>query len=248
MIHPPCSLILWGEMSYIENTDGTVTSTVGSTSRVVIHDAQLLMRAGLRALLEQDPTLTVVGETERLSDLAATADALEPDVVVMDLGDEPTAALTVLHDVALVRRHRVLMMAPFRSQEVLYAAVRAGASGFVLKSDEAHDVVRAARAVALGHAALSQPLLDTLFGDIAATQRGVRPEDRRLESLSRRELDVLRLLGVGMNNAEIGTRLSIGEATVKTHVSNVVRKIGGRDRVHAVVIAHQAGLVDWSNG
>jgi DNA-binding NarL/FixJ family response regulator len=193
-------------------------------------------------ILEERPDLELVGEAADGREAVELARQLDPDVILMDVrmptldGVEATRRI-----VESSSRARVLVLTTFDLDEYVYAAVRAGASGFLLKDVQPEQLVDAIRVVAAGN---------TLFGP-AATRRLVErfaqhPDaaaSRRLEGLTERELEILRLLGEGLSNSELAQRLYLGETTVKTHVSAILRKLGVRDRVQAVIAAYDAGLV-----
>jgi DNA-binding NarL/FixJ family response regulator len=208
--------------------------------RVVIADDQAMMRAGFRMILEAQPDIEVVGEAGDGIEAIEVAQRTAPDVVLMDI------RMPRLDGVEATRRlagQKVVILTTFGLDEYIVDTLRAGASGFLLKDAPPEELVRAVRAVAAGDALLSpavtRPLLERLVPRLDAPQRPAPPE---LHELTERELEVLRLLAQGLSNKEIAGRLIVGEATVKTHVSHVLMKLGLRDRVQAVVYAHEAGL------
>lgn len=210
--------------------------------RVVVADDQPLVRSGFRMILDERPDIELVGEAGDGREAIELARRLDPDVVLMDVrmpvldGVEATRRLVDANS-----RARILVLTTFDVDEYVYAAVRAGASGFLLKDVEPVELVDAIRVVAAGN---------SLFGP-AATRRLVerfgtqaRPaESDALERLTDREREILELVACGLSNAEIAQRLFLGETTVKTHVSSMLRKLGVRDRVQAVIAAYDAGLV-----
>jgi DNA-binding NarL/FixJ family response regulator len=210
--------------------------------RVLVADDQPLVRSGFRMVIEERPDLELVGEAADGAQALELTKQLDPDVILMDVrmpnldGVEATRRL-----VAAGSRARILVLTTFDVDEYVFAAVRAGASGFLLKDVEPAELVDAIRVVAAGN---------SLFGP-AATERLVtrfarEPEPaaaRALGDLTDREREILRLLASGLSNAELATRLHLSETTVKTHVSAVLRKLGVRDRVQAVIAAYEAGLV-----
>jgi DNA-binding NarL/FixJ family response regulator len=210
--------------------------------RVVIADDQPLVRSGFRMILDERPDLELVGEAENGEQAIELARSLDPDVILMDVrmpgldGVEATRRL-----VEEGTRARILVLTTFDVDEYVYAAVVAGASGFLLKDVEPEQLVDAIRVVAAGN---------SLFGP-AATQRlverfaagGGPSEPRSLDALTEREREILVLIASGLSNAELAQRLHLSETTVKTHVSAVLRKLGVRDRVQAVIAAYDAGLV-----
>ena len=210
--------------------------------KLLIADDQPLMRAGFRAVLEATGEMEVVGEVEDGEQAIAAARSLAPDVVLMDI------RMPRLDGIEATRRlpdQRVLILTTFGLDDYIVEALRAGASGFITKDVPADELVRAVKAVAAGDALLSpsvtRQLLDRVGRRLPAAI-DARPET--LAELTEREREVLELLARGMSNAEIAKALVVGEATVKTHVSNVLMKLGLRDRVQAVVLAYEIGLVE----
>jgi DNA-binding NarL/FixJ family response regulator len=209
--------------------------------RLLIADDQPLMRAGFRAVLEATGEMEVVGEAGDGVQAVAAARATRPDVVLMDI------RMPNLDGIEAIRQlptHRVLVLTTFGLDEYIVEALRAGASGFITKDVPADELVRAVRVVAAGEAlltpAITRQLLDRVARRLPAPV-GQTPE--ALSELTDREREVLELLARGMSNAEIADALVVGEATVKTHVSNVLMKLGLRDRVQAVVLAYELGVV-----
>jgi DNA-binding NarL/FixJ family response regulator len=213
--------------------------------RVLVCDDQALVRSGFRMILEAREDLDVVGEAEDgLQALELTWRHL-PDVVLMDVrmprldGVEATRRL-----VAAGAEARVLILTTFDLDEYVFEALRAGASGFLLKDVQPAQLADAVRVVARGEALLAPTVTRRLLDRFAQALPG-RPEEPppELSSLSDREREVLSLLAQGLSNAELADRLFLSETTVKTHVSSILRKLGLRDRVQAVVLAYQAGLI-----
>jgi DNA-binding NarL/FixJ family response regulator len=213
--------------------------------RVLIADDQALVRSGFRMILEARDDLEVVGEAENGERAIGLARELEPDVVLMDV------RMPVLDGVEATRRlleagssARVIILTTFDLDEYVFEALRAGASGFLLKDVQPAQLVEAIRVVASGEALLApsvtRRLLDRFAASLEASERKPPPE---LDSLTPRELEILRLVAGGLSNAEIARKLVLSETTVKTHVSSVLRKLRLRDRVQAVVLAYEAGLV-----
>jgi DNA-binding NarL/FixJ family response regulator len=212
-----------------------------SRLRVVIADDQPMMRAGFKAVLEATGDIDVVAEAGTGEEAVRAARAHQPDVVLMDIrmpemdGIEATRQLP---------RQRVLILTTFGLDEYIIDALRAGASGFLLKDAPTAEVVAAVRAVAGGDAVLSaavtRQLLDQVGRRLPAAVSRV-PED--LAALTEREREVLRLLAAGLSNAEVAEALVVSEATVKTHVSHLLSKLGLRDRVQAVIYAYETGLI-----
>jgi DNA-binding NarL/FixJ family response regulator len=212
--------------------------------RVLVADDQALVRAGFRAILEAQEDLEVVGEAADGGDAVTIARAVRPDVVLMDVrmpgvdGIEATRRLVRDGDAP-----RVLMLTTFDLDEYVYEAMKAGASGFLLKDAPRDQLVGAVRTVAAGDALLAPALVRRLIEDfVRRPPPGARsPTD--LGELTERELEVLELIARGLANAEIAAQLFLSEATVRTHVSHIFAKLGLRDRVQAVVLAYETGLV-----
>jgi DNA-binding NarL/FixJ family response regulator len=212
------------------------------TVRVLIADDQALVRSGFRLIVESRPDLEVVGEAENGSQTVDLASELDPDVILLDIrmpemdGIEATKRI-----VASGSRARILVLTTFDHDEYVYGAIRAGASGFLLKDVRPLDLVDAIRLIASGSALLGPTVTQRLLERFADTHDADAPSVA-IESLTEREHEILRLLARGLSNAEIATELVLSETTVKTHVSNVLRKLGVRDRVQAVIAAYDAGL------
>ena len=211
--------------------------------RVLIADDQDLVREGLRMIVDADPGMEVIGEAADGKRALDAARQLDPDVVLMDVrmpeldGIEATARLAVAG-----ARARVLVLTTFDLDEYVYRALKAGASGFLLKDATGDQLVAAIRTIASGDALLAPSITRRLIEDFCRRpEPGTAPEAAR--SLSERELEVLRLLARGLSNAEIARELFLGEATVKSHVARVLAKLGLRDRVQTVVFAYESGLV-----
>jgi len=214
-----------------------------SSIRVVIADDQDLIRGGLRAILDADESVTVVGEAANGREAARVAREERADVVLMDVQMPGSDGIEGVSTVLLARPEaRVLMLTMFDLDEYVFGALRAGASGFLLKTTPPEQLVAAIHAVHSG---------DLLFAP-TVTRRLVEAYVRRppvgtvpeiVSSLTDRELEVLRAMAKGLSNAEIGRELFLGEATVKTHVTRILAKLGLRDRVQAVVLAYESGLV-----
>jgi DNA-binding NarL/FixJ family response regulator len=211
----------------------------------MIVDDQVMVRAGLAAIVGSQPDLEVVGEAGDGAAGLALAERLRPDVVLMDVqmpgidGLTATARLT-----AGPQPPKVLILTTFHQDAYVFQALRAGASGFLLKDAEPAELVAAIRTVAAGEAMLSPAVTRRLIDAFATGAVSPAPEtDPRLEALTRRERDVLVRVAHGLSNAEIGVALGIGVGTVKTHVNALLTKLGARDRVQATIIAYDAGLV-----
>jgi DNA-binding NarL/FixJ family response regulator len=213
------------------------------TIRVLVADDQSMVRAGFRMLLSGEEDIDVVAEAGNGLEAVDKAARFRPTVVLMDIrmpeldGLEATRRILTADETA-----RVLILTTFDHDEYVYEALRAGASGFVLKDDPPEQLLAAIRIVAGGDALLSPAVTKRVIDRFARIPRPARPP--RLDELTERELEVFRLVAHGLSNAEIGQELYIGETTVKTHVTHIFQKLGLRDRVQAVVLAHEAGLVD----
>ncbi|MFF5303807.1 MULTISPECIES: response regulator [unclassified Streptomyces] len=212
---------------------------------VLIVDDQALQRLGFSMLIEQYPDLSTVGEATHGGEAVRLAAELRPDVVLMDVrmpgmdGIEATRRI-----VRSGGRSRVLVLTTFDLDEYAYAALRAGASGFLLKDALPEELVAGIRAVAAGDAVISPGLTRKLIDAFADRMPGRTAEqDRRLDALTDREREVLTVMAAGWSNTEIAERLCLAESTVKSHVSRILAKIGARDRVQAVIFAYDAGLV-----
>jgi DNA-binding NarL/FixJ family response regulator len=214
-------------------------------TRVLLVDDQDLVRNGLRLILGSEPDLEVVGEAvDGVTGRAAVAE-LDPDVVLLDIrmpGEDGLTALRTL--VAAQCRAHVVMLTTFDLDEYVYDALAAGATGFLLKDMAAEDIVTAVRQAGRGVDSLLAPALTKRLVERFARTRAVVPTaPAALERLTPRELEVLRLVARGLTNEEIARELYIGETTVKTHVARVLMKLGLRDRVQAVVVAYENGVV-----
>jgi DNA-binding NarL/FixJ family response regulator len=212
--------------------------------RVVIADDQALVRSGFRLIVDARPDLEVVGEAEDGEQAVALVEKLEPDVILLDVrmpnldGIEATKRI-----VASGSGTRILVLTTFDLDEYVYGAIRAGASGFLLKDVRPGELVDAIRVVASGNALLGPTAVDRLLRRFSGLVDERTIDSVAVGSLTEREAEILRLLANGFSNAEIATTLVVTEATVKTHVSNLLRKLGVRDRVQAVIAAYDAGVV-----
>lgn len=217
-------------------------TVVGSPIRVLLADDHDLVRTGFRMILSTEPGIEVVGEAADGQDAVDQALARRPDVVLMDVQMPGMDGLEATRRIVGGGFSRVVVVTTFDREDYLFAALEGGASGFVLKNARAEDLVAAVRVVARGDALLSPEVTRRLLDRFAARTAPARRPDL-LDTLTEREHEVLRLLARGESNAEIAGRLYLGEATVKTHVSRVLMKLGLRDRVQAVVFAYEAGVV-----
>ena len=213
--------------------------------RVMLVDDQAMVRVGFRMIIETEADLTVVGEATDGREAVDMVDRCRPDVILMDVrmprmdGLEATAIVTARPDAP-----RVLMLTTFDAEDYVYTALRSGASGFLLKDAPAEQLIEAIRVIHRGDAVLAPSVTRMLIAEVAR-----RPTVDRsaaapgIDELTDRELEVMRLLARGLSNAEIAEALFLGEATVKTHVGRVLAKLDVRDRVQAVVVAYESGLV-----
>jgi len=215
--------------------------------RVAIADDQELVRAGLRLIIAGEGDLEVVGEAATGEEAVTLARRAQPDVLLMDVrmpGLGGIAATEAILDSAGSGRPRILMLTTFDLDEYVYDAMRVGASGFLLKDVPAEDLVIAIRQAARGTDALLAPSVTRRLVERFASQRSIGSTHHELLSeLTAREQEVLRLVARGLSNSEIAAHLTISETTVKSHVSHVLMKLGLRDRVQAVVLAYETGLV-----
>ena len=213
------------------------------TIRVLVADDQSMVRAGLRMLLAGEPDVEVVAEASNGLEAVDKAERFDPTVVVMDIrmpeldGLEATRRILAADDAA-----RILILTTFDLDEYVYDALRAGASGFVLKDDPPEQLIAAIRTVAAGDALLSPTVTKRVITRFAQLRQQAPP--RAVDELTERELDVFRLIARGLSNAEIGRELYISDTTVKTHITHILQKLGLRDRVQAVVLAYETGLFD----
>jgi DNA-binding NarL/FixJ family response regulator len=212
------------------------------TIRVLVADDQLMVRAGFRMLLSGEEDIEVVAEASNGLEAVEKTARFRPTVVLMDIrmpeldGLEATRRILADDDTA-----RILVLTTFDLDEYVYEALRAGASGFVLKDDPPEQLLAAIRTVATGAGLLSPAVTKRVIQQFSRLPHAAPPTG--LDDLTERELDVFRLLARGLSNAEIGHELYIGETTVKTHITHILQKLELRDRVQAVVLAHEAGLV-----
>ena len=212
------------------------------TIRVLVADDQALVRSGFRMIIDERADIELVGEAEDGAQAIRLAGELDPDVILMDVrmpGLDGVEATRRLVDGGT--RARILVLTTFDLDEYVYAAVRAGASGFLLKDVQPTELVDAIRVVAAGNSLFGPAATQRLVERFAQPQQASASET--LDVLTDREREILRLLAEGNSNAELAAKLYLSEATVKTHVSAVLRKLGVRDRVQAVIAAYDAGLV-----
>jgi DNA-binding NarL/FixJ family response regulator len=216
------------------------------TTRVLLADDQPLVRAGLRVLIDNTPGIAVAGEAATGAQAVQAAKDTKPDVVVMDIrmpgmdGIEATQIIT-----AGQAPPRVLILTTFDDDDYVYAALRAGASGFCVKDMALDDILTAIRVVAAGDALIAPGITRRLIAQFAR-QPAPAPPSRQINGITDREREVLTLVGRGMSNTEIAASLCISTATAKAHVARLLTKLGARDRVQLVIAAYQTGLVSPS--
>jgi DNA-binding NarL/FixJ family response regulator len=209
--------------------------------KILIADDQAMVREGFGALLGAQPDMLVVGDAQDGAAAVARSRELRPDVVLMDI------RMPVMDGLEATRRlqdgPRVLILTTFDLDDYVYEALRAGASGFLLKDAPAADLINAVRVVAAGEALLAPRVTRRLIAEFAARPATDRPRPTALNALTPRETDVLRLIARGRSNQEIAADLVVAEQTVKTHIGRILAKLGLRDRAQAVVFAYETGLV-----
>ena len=218
----------------------------GST-RCLVADDQAMVREGFAAVLAAQPDLQVVGQAADGAEAVARTRQLSPDIVLMDVRmpvmDGLQATREILYGAAEQQRPRVLMLTTFDLDDYVYEALRAGASGFLLKDATAAELVQAVRVIAGGEALLAPSVTRRLIADFARLPRQDQPPAPALDVLTRRETEVLRLIARGLSNTEISSALVIAEQTTKTYVGRILAKLDLRDRAQAVVAAYETGLV-----
>ncbi|MFE1830544.1 response regulator [Streptomyces yangpuensis] len=213
--------------------------------KVMIADDQMMVRQGFTVLLNAEPDIEVVGQAVDGADAVAKVAELAPDVVLMDIrmpgmgGIEATSVITRVSGAAV----KVLVLTTFDLDEYVYEALRAGASGFLLKDASADQLAEAVRVVAAGEALLSPNITKRLITEFSRLGAPRAPSRARIDALTERETEVLSLIAQGLSNAEISEHLVLAEQTVKTHVSRILVKLGLRDRTQAAVFAYETGLV-----
>ncbi|MFD6968495.1 response regulator [Streptomyces sp. NPDC059979] len=218
---------------------------MSSPIKVMIADDQMMVRQGFTVLLNAQPDIEVVGQAVDGADAVAKVSELAPDVVLMDIrmpgmgGIEATSVITSGPDAAV----KVLVLTTFDLDEYVYEALRAGASGFLLKDASADQLAEAVRVVAAGEALLSPNITKRLITEFSRLGAPRAPSRARIDELTERETEVLSLIAQGLSNAEISEHLILAEQTVKTHVSRILVKLGLRDRTQAAVFAYETGLI-----
>jgi DNA-binding NarL/FixJ family response regulator len=218
--------------------------------RIVLADDQPLVRVGLRALAESEPDIEVAGEAADGRQAVELTQAVRPDVVVMDIRMPVLSGLEatrrILSDPGL-SGVRVLILTTFEVDEYVFEALRAGASGFLLKDAEPAELLRAVRVIAAGESLLSPSVTRRLIEAFAGSETGTGRQPAQLDDLTEREREIVTLVAEGLSNEEIASRLFISPATARTHVSRAMSKLGARNRTQLVVFAYQLGLVQ-ANG
>jgi DNA-binding NarL/FixJ family response regulator len=213
------------------------------TTRVLVADDQSMVRAGFRMLLADEEDIEVVAEASNGLEAVEKAARFDPTVVLMDIRMPELDGLEATRRIlAADGEARILILTTFDLDEYVYEALRAGASGFVLKDDSPEQLIAAIRTVAAGNALLSPTVTRRVIQRFARMPADAPPKE--LEELSEREREVFHLIARGLSNAEIGQELYISETTVKTHITHILQKLNLRDRVQAVVLAYQTGLAN----
>ncbi|WP_369176623.1 response regulator [Streptomyces mutabilis] len=213
--------------------------------RIVLADDQRLVRAGFRSILEDEDDLEVVGEAGDGAEALAACRALRPDVVLLDIRMPGVDGLQAARDIAADARLkdvRVVILTTFDLDDYVYGALRAGATGFLVKDTESEELVHAVRVAARGDALISPSVTRRLIAEFAGRVRAPAPGPR-LNALTDRESEVMRLVAAGLTNDEIAARLVLSPATAKTHVSRIMTKLDVRDRSQLVVLAYESGMV-----
>ena len=225
-----------------------MTAAVDRPTRVLVADDQRLVRAGFRVILDDEPDLRVVGEAGDGAEAIRLTHDLQPDVVLMDIRMPTLDGLEATRRLVASGGTRVLILTTFDADEYVYEALHAGASGFMLKDAPPEQLLSAVRAAAAGDALIDGSVTRRLIARFTRSVRPLSGVPERLRDLTPRELEVLRLLTRGLSNAEIASALTVEETTVKTHVSSILLKLELRDRVQAVILAYESGLVQPAEG
>jgi DNA-binding NarL/FixJ family response regulator len=222
-------------------------TTAGGPTRCLIADDQAMVREGFAAVLAAQAGLAVVGQAANGAEAVRLAAQLDPDVVLMDVRMPVMDGLQATREIIAAStdpgRPRVLMLTTFDLDEYVYEALRAGASGFLLKDATAAELVHAVRVIAAGDALLAPSVTRRLIADFARRPRAGALPPARISALTQRETEVLTLIAGGLSNAEISDTLVIAEQTTKTHVGRILAKLDLRDRAQAVAVAYESGLV-----
>jgi len=210
--------------------------------RTLVVDDQAMVRAGLHMLLAEEPDIDVVAEASNGVEAIAQAARYRPDVILMDIRMPELDGLEATRRILAANSTKVLMLTTFSLDDYVYEALRAGASGFVLKDEPPEQLIAAVRTIAAGDALLSPSITRSVIAHFTRQQRHAPP--RTLDTLTSREMDVYRLIAAGLSNAEIGRELFISDTTVKTHVTRLLQKLGVRDRAQAIVMAYECRVFD----
>ncbi len=222
------------------------SSSLRSPSTVLLADDQALVRSGFKGLLDADDDITVVGEAANGAEAVQRARATRPDVVLMDIRMPELDGIKATRQIAKtngLEHVRVLILTTYDTDEYVFEALQAGASGFLLKDAGPAELLHAIRVVAAGEALLSPRITRRLIAQFTAQRIATQAGEDRLAVLTQREREVLALVGQGLSNDDIGAELFLSPATARTHVSHAMAKLGARDRAQLVVIAFQTGLV-----
>jgi DNA-binding NarL/FixJ family response regulator len=212
--------------------------------RVLIADDDDLMRAGLKAVLSSDPAIELVGEAADGRDAIEQVRALMPDVVLMDVRMPDLDGIAATRELsATVPGAKVLMLTTFEEDDYIFGGLAAGAAGFLLKRTSPEELIAAIHTVAAGDSLLSPSVTKRVITEMTQAPRRDEGARKRLDVLTPREQEVLALIGRGLSNGEIASELVVEESTVKTHVKRILQKLQLRDRVHAVIVAYESGLV-----
>ena len=221
-----------------------MSGAVAAPLRVLLVDDHAMVRSGFAMVLSVEDDVVVVGEAADGEQALVVAREARPDVILMDVQMPRVDGIAATRQVVAEGLGHVVIVTTFDRDDYLFAALEAGASGFLLKNAGPEQLLEAVRAAGHGHALLAPEVTRRVIGRMVGSDEGrVRPEPPELQHLTSREREVLVMLGRGLSNAEIAAALVLGEATVKTHVSNVLAKLHLRDRVQAVVYAYEAGLI-----
>jgi len=212
--------------------------------KVLLVDDQAMVRAGIHMILEAENDIKVVGEVEDGAKAIAATRHLKPDVVLMDIQMPVMNGLDATRQITLTpgNTSRVLILTTFERDDYVFEALRAGASGFILKNAPPEDLVEAVRVITEGNALLAPSVTRRIINEFAQRPPRTNFKDN-LKQLTEREIEVMKLIAKGKNNSEIAADLFVSEATVKTHISNLLNKLDLRDRVQAVVYAYESGLI-----
>jgi DNA-binding NarL/FixJ family response regulator len=216
------------------------------TIRVALADDQALVRAGFRMIVQSQPGMEVAGEAADGQQAIELVRRERPDVILMDIRMPRVDGIEATRQVAQETKGetRIVILTTYELDEYVFDALAAGASGFLLKAAPPEDLIRAIEVVAAGNALLDPSVTRRLIEEFAKRPEPVLKRPKELDSLTERELEVLRALARGLTNHEIATKLHVGETTIKTHVAHLLDKLDLRDRVQAVILAYEAGLVD----